>query len=389
MRTLFHGPRARVWLAGAALVALAGFVALAEGPQLTRTASVPHPAATVANPSINPSATVTNPAANPSTNPAVNPPTNPAVNPPTNPAANPPTNPAPSPSANYAEQLSATFRNAADEVLPAVVKITVTPQVAKQSPGNEQGINPFEGGPFGDLFRNNPGLQRFFKEFPSTPQNMVTTGSGVIIDPSGIILTNNHVVDATGQIMVRLNDGREFKGTDVRRDPETDLAVLRIHANGPLPVAQLGDSAKMQVGDWVLALGEPFGLQGTVTSGIISAIGRNVGITDDGSLIQTDAAINPGNSGGPLVNLNGQVIGINTAISTESGGFQGVGFAIPVDTRNGWFRNCWPTARWSGRTWASESNRSRRRWPRSSASRPAKGSWSRRCSPTPRPPRRA
>lgn len=114
------------------------------------------------------------------------------------------------------------------------------------------------------------------------------------------------------------------------RDVES-LAVLRIHANGPLPAAQLGDSSKMQVGDWVLALGEPFGLQGTVTAGIISATGRSVGITHDGSLLQTDAAINPGNSGGPLVNLNGKVIGISTAISTGNGGFQGVGFAIPIN----------------------------------------------------------
>ncbi len=155
-------------------------------------------------------------------------------------------------------------------------------------------------------------------------------GSGVIIDSSGVILTNNHVVDDAGQVTVRLHDGREFQAYDVKHDLKADLAVVRIHAKN-LPAAKLGDSSKMQVGDWVLALGEPFGLEGTVTAGIISAKQRDVHRLGGGALLQTDAAINPGNSGGPLVNLDGEVIGINTAIKTQSGGYQGVGFAIPSD----------------------------------------------------------
>ena len=167
---------------------------------------------------------------------------------------------------------------------------------------------------------------------PEMPgHGMVGAGSGVIVDPSGVILTNNHVVAGGGKVMVRLHDGREFKAVDIKTDPKTDLAVLRIKGAGPLPAARLGDSSKVEVGDWVLALGEPFGLEGTVTAGIISAKGRGLGITDREDFIQTDAAINPGNSGGPLVNLDGEVIGINTAISTSTGGYQGVGFAIPID----------------------------------------------------------
>ena len=134
-----------------------------------------------------------------------------------------------------------------------------------------------------------------------------------------------------GDITVRLSDGREFKAADIKTDPKTDLAIVPIHASEHLPVARLGRSSEVEVGDWVLALGQPFGLEGTVTAGIVSAKGRGIGITDREDFIQTDAAINPGNSGGPLVNLDGEVIGINTAISTNSGGYQGVGFAIPID----------------------------------------------------------
>ena len=153
----------------------------------------------------------------------------------------------------------------------------------------------------------------------------------MIVDPSGIILTNNHVVAGGGDITVRLSDGREFKAGQIKTDPKTDVAIVRIDAGGPLPVAKLGRSSEVEVGDWVLALGQPFGLEGTVTAGIVSAKGRGLGITDREDFIQTDAAINPGNSGGPLVNLDGEVIGINTAISTSSGGYQGVGFAVPID----------------------------------------------------------
>jgi serine protease Do len=160
---------------------------------------------------------------------------------------------------------------------------------------------------------------------------MISAGSGVIVDPSGVVLTNNHVVAGGGKIMVRLQDGREFKAVDIKTDPKTDLAVLRIEGAGKLPAARLGDSSKVEIGDWVLALGQPFGLEGTVTAGIVSAKERGLGITDREDFIQTDAAINPGNSGGPLVDLDGEVIGINTAISSNNGGYQGVGFAIPAN----------------------------------------------------------
>ena len=240
---------------------------------------------------------------------------------------------------NYAKSLSKAFRDAASKVLPSVVMITNTPAVAQVS-GNHREDNseemPFgsKGSPFGDLF-NNPELRHFFKEFHSMPQmpehGMKGAGSGVIVDSSGIILTNNHVVAGGGQVMVRLHDGREFKAVDIKTDPKSDLAILRIEGAGPLTAARLGDSNQAEVGDWVLALGEPFGLEGTVTAGIVSAKGRGLGITGREDFIQTDAAINPGNSGGPLVNLDGEVIGINTAISTSNGGYQGVGFAIPID----------------------------------------------------------
>jgi serine protease Do len=159
----------------------------------------------------------------------------------------------------------------------------------------------------------------------------LSSGSGVIIDPSGLILTNNHVVAGGGKLTVRLYDGRELEATDVKTDPNTDLAIVRVKASGSLPSASLGNSDQLRIGDWVLAVGQPFGLENTVTKGIVSATGRAVGITRYDEFIQTDAAINPGNSGGPLVNLRGEVVGINTAISSSSGGFQGVGFAIPVN----------------------------------------------------------
>lgn len=157
---------------------------------------------------------------------------------------------------------------------------------------------------------------------------MVSMGSGVIIDPSGIILTNNHVVQGSGKLMVRLNDGREFEATDIKTDPKTDLAIVRIKDAEKLPSVKFGNSDEAEVGDWVLALGDPFGLEGTVTAGIISAKGRALGNTPRENFIQTDAAINPGNSGGPLVNLDGEVVGINTAIHSRNGGNEGVGFAI-------------------------------------------------------------
>jgi serine protease Do len=243
---------------------------------------------------------------------------------------------------NYAKAMSEAFHAAAEQALPSVVMITNTPPVAERTSGrgapsgknSEEAPFDFRGTPFGDLFRNNPELRDFFREMPNMPEmprGSMAAGSGVIVDPSGVILTNNHVVEGGGKVMVRLTDGREFKAVDIKTDPKTDLAILRIEGAGTLTAAQLGNSDKLEIGDWVLALGEPFGLEGTVTAGIISAKGRGLGIADREDFIQTDAPINPGNSGGPLVNLNGEVIGINTAISSRNGTYEGIGFAIPVN----------------------------------------------------------
>jgi len=153
-------------------------------------------------------------------------------------------------------------------------------------------------------------------------------GSGVIIDPKGVIVTNFHVVDGAESLEIRLADGRKYVGKDWRADRKTDLAIVRIEAEKPLPYLSLGDSDQMEVGDRVLAIGAPFGLTGTVTHGIISAKSRSLRLNQYEDFLQTDAAINPGNSGGPLVGMDGRVIGINSAIKTKSGGFQGVGLAI-------------------------------------------------------------
>ena len=237
-----------------------------------------------------------------------------------------------------ANHLSSAFRTVADQLLPAVVSIENRPKMAFN--GNAAGRtqpsadpldeNPFEGTPFEDMFRGyqfkRPPMERRGMPGP-TPKAGI--GSGVIIDPAGIILTNNHVVAGGGEVTVRLHDGREFTAGDVWTDPKTDLAVVKIEGAEDLVAATLGDSDSVSIGDWVIALGQPFGLESTVTAGIISAKHRGIGITPRENFLQTDAAINPGNSGGPLVNLRGEVIGINTAIHSRSGGNDGIGFAIP------------------------------------------------------------
>lgn len=240
---------------------------------------------------------------------------------------------------DYARSLSKGFREVSQRVLPSVVMVSNKPtprQVApRERTPDDENNDPFEGSPFGDLFRNNPDLRRFFREMPhGVPRGGpggegFGIGSGVIIDPSGVILTNNHVVEGSGKIVVRLMDGREYAASEVKQDPKSDLAIIRIKGADNLKAAKLGDSDKMEVGDWVLALGDMFGLEGTVTAGIISAKGRPLGQGTRADFLQTDAAINPGSSGGPLINLDGEVIGINTAIHTRSGANQGVGFAIP------------------------------------------------------------
>ncbi|MCR4415571.1 MAG: trypsin-like peptidase domain-containing protein, partial [Thermoguttaceae bacterium] len=238
---------------------------------------------------------------------------------------------------DYARTLSKAFRETSEQVLPSVVAIFNQPAATRTSDRmspSEEDEDDSEGTPFEDMFRFHPELRRFFRDMPSMPRmpRPGGVGSGVIIDAKGVILTNNHVVAGGGKITVRLQDGREFEAAEVKGDPKTDVAVVRIKGADNLKPAKLGDSDKMAVGDWVLALGDPFGLEGTVTAGIISAKGRAMGIADRESFLQTDAAINPGNSGGPLLDRAGRVVGVNTAILSESRTASGVGFAIPSNT---------------------------------------------------------
>ncbi len=207
-------------------------------------------------------------------------------------------------------------------VMPAVVNISTTRLVKQggQMPG------PMMDDPF---FRQFFG-EEFFHRFQMPRERRENSlGSGVIVDSAGYIVTNNHVVAKADEIKVLLNDKREFTGKVVGTDPKSDLAVIKINAKD-LPMVPWGDSDKLEVGEYVLAIGNPFGLNQTVTQGIVSAVGRaNVGIADYEDFIQTDAAINPGNSGGALVNARGQLVGINTAIFSRSGGYMGIGFAVP------------------------------------------------------------
>ncbi|MBN1614716.1 MAG: DegQ family serine endoprotease [Deltaproteobacteria bacterium] len=205
-------------------------------------------------------------------------------------------------------------------VKPAVVNISSTKTVKTRAIPSPFFNDPFFREFFGDQFRQ-------FEEPKTRKQQGL--GSGVIVDKDGYVLTNNHVVKDAEEIKIKLSDKREFKGKVVGTDQKTDLAVIKIEANH-LPVVTLGDSDKLRVGETVIAIGNPFGLNQTVTSGIVSATGRaNVGIADYEDFIQTDAAINPGNSGGALVNVRGELVGINTAIFSTSGGYMGIGFAIP------------------------------------------------------------
>jgi serine protease Do len=189
--------------------------------------------------------------------------------------------------------------------------------------------------PFGDLFGEDNPLNQFFKRFFGDQRNrdfkQESLGSGFIIDRGGYILTNNHVVEKAEEIQVTFSDGKKFEAKIVGRDPKTDIALIRIEAGMPLTTLPLGDSDQAEVGDWVLAIGSPFGLGNTVTAGIVSAKYRKIGTGPYDDFIQTDASINPGNSGGPLLNTTGEVIGINTAIFSQSGGSIGIGFATPIN----------------------------------------------------------
>ncbi len=214
------------------------------------------------------------------------------------------------------------FANLAAQASPSVVfvKVVSVEKAAQDGPGF--GFpSPFgEHSPF-----------PFHPPFPPGGGRRQGSGSGFVIRQDGIILTNNHVVDDAKEITVTLSDKQEYAAKVVGRDAKTDLAVLKIQPKGELSVAKLGDSDNLQVGDWVMAIGNPFGLSNTVTAGIVSAKGRVIGAGPYDSFIQTDASINPGNSGGPLFNENGEVVGINSAIYSQSGGNIGIGFAIPIN----------------------------------------------------------
>ena len=220
-------------------------------------------------------------------------------------------------------KLSEALADVAEAARPSVVNISTTSTVTmEENPYGDMFNDPFFRRFFGDQF-DHPGKKRSYKS--------EALGSGVIVSQDGYILTNNHVVKNADEIKVILYYKREFKGKIVGSDPKTDLAVVKIDAKD-LPIIQIGSSGKLKTGDVVLAIGNPFGLNQTITMGIVSAVGRShVGIADYEDFIQTDAAINPGNSGGALVNTSGQLVGINTAIFSTSGGYMGIGFAIPTD----------------------------------------------------------
>lgn len=228
--------------------------------------------------------------------------------------------------ARILNQTSRAFSRIAQKAIPAVVFIKVEKVVPAQGP--DDGAP----GPFGD------DLFDFFFRGGRGPgggqppqQRMVGQGTGFLISPDGYILSNHHIVSDARRIQVKLHDGREFDAEFVGSDPRSEVAVIRIKGEG-FPAIPLGDSDAMDIGEWVIAIGNPFGLSETLTVGVVSAKGRsNIGITDYEDFIQTDAAINPGNSGGPLLNVDGKVIGINTAIYSQTGGSLGIGFAIPIN----------------------------------------------------------
>ena len=217
---------------------------------------------------------------------------------------------------------STSFVAASRAAQPAVAHLIVTRLVRYRDPYED--------------FYSDDFARRFFRRRPSPVGRETAMGSGVIVDRKGVILTNAHVVKDAHEIVAKLPDGRQFKATSFGVNEGVDLAVVRIEGDD-LPVAALGDSDGLQVGQWVIAIGNPFGLEQTVTAGIVSARRKGAG-EDAEEFIQTDAPINPGNSGGPLIDLQGRVVGINTAIYSKSGGYQGIGFALPINLAKKLFR---------------------------------------------------
>jgi serine protease Do len=214
------------------------------------------------------------------------------------------------------------FSDLSERVKPAVVNISTTKTYKGKNLGNPFGRAPFNDY-FGDDFFN-----RFFGDVPEHSIKQRSLGSGFIISDDGYIFTNNHVVENTDKILVKISDGKEYEAKIIGTDSKTDIALIKIKPDNNLPIVEIGDSDTLRVGEWVIAIGNPFGLEQTVTAGIVSAKGRVIGAGTYDNFIQTDASINPGNSGGPLFNMQGKVIGINTAIVAQG---QGIGFAIPIN----------------------------------------------------------
>jgi serine protease Do len=230
------------------------------------------------------------------------------------------------------------FADLAARLLPAVVNVSSTQTItAKNGPGAGPEMPMFPpGSPFEQFFKDflnrnhgGPGGGNGGADNAPAPRRAQSLGSGFIIDPAGYVVTNNHVIEGADEVSVNLQDGTTLKAEIIGRDESGDLALLKVKSDKPLPTVDFGDSSQSRVGDWVLAIGNPFGLGGTVTAGIVSARGRDIHQGQYDDFIQTDAAINRGNSGGPLFNMDGQVIGINTAIFSPSGGSIGIGFSIP------------------------------------------------------------
>ncbi len=221
---------------------------------------------------------------------------------------------------DVAVKLQNVYRSIAKAIMPAVVSISVESEQIVQNPYRE--------------FLNDPFFRRFFGDENTGPkeyrQKLQMLGSGFIVTKNGYLFSNYHVVKDATKVVVILADNRKFNAKVVGVDPDTDIAILKINADN-LPVISLGDSSEVQVGDLVIAVGNPYGLSGTYTTGVVSAVGRPGLVSGFQRFIQTDAAINPGNSGGPLVNIKGQVIAINTAIQSQTGGFQGIGYSVPIN----------------------------------------------------------
>ncbi len=244
----------------------------------------------------------------------------------TAPASEAPPTPAGAPAAAPAAEIPLAalpdFTQLSEKLSPSVVNISTSSQ------GGAPGINPFGGDPH--EFGGEP-WERFFGPGPKKGFKQRSLGSGFIINRDGYILTNNHVVENADEILVKLDTDKEYKAKIIGRDPKTDIAVIKIEDVPDLVAAPLGNSDQLRVGEWVVSIGNPFGLEHSITAGIVSAKGRYIGQGSYDQFIQTDAAINPGNSGGPLINLRGEVVGINSAIFSRSGGNIGIGFAIPIN----------------------------------------------------------